>query len=618
MIPRCCVRTRFRLGRYHAAPQVIRLGVKCVVFEVTTEPKEVRMSSPASVNAAAPSTVPRPLVTRRERFALAAVTLLVFTTTGFLTADAADTGSVFTPISPQRLLDTRTNVGLAGPFTSDQPRSLDVTGNVAVVLPGNSIGAATVVPDGATGIVANITAVSPTTIGYVAVRPATATGEPTTSNINFTTPGAIVPNSVTVELPVGGAADVVGHIQLWFHGTDPAATTHILVDIVGYYSAGAGGGPQGPIGPQGPTGPVGPAGTPATGHSTSALDAGTNVIDTAVVIGTNGNPIISYYDNTNDDLKVAACNNPTCTTSTNSVLDSGGNVGYDPSITVGANGNPVISYWDSSNNDLKVATCSNPTCVGVATLTTVENGGLYSSITIGTNGNPVISFYDTAPNSDLKVTACNNPTCTSATTTLLDSVGNVGLDTSIAIGTNGNPIISYWDATSDDLKVAACNNPTCTSATITPVDTAGEVGAFNSIAIGTNGNPVISYFQAVAVDLKIAACNDPSCTSATITPIDTASNVGQHSSITIGTNGNPIISYLDLANLDLKIAACNNPTCTTANATPVNVNGSRGFHTSITIGTDGNPVVSYMGANNDLNVTTCGNPTCTNYPARRR
>ncbi len=56
---------------------------------------------------------------------------------------------------------------------------------------------------------------------------------------------------------------------------------------------------------------------------------------------------------------------------------------------------------------------------------------------------------------DLKVAKCTNPACTGAVSiTRLDSAGNVGEYTSIAIGTDGNAVISYFDDTNDDLKVA--------------------------------------------------------------------------------------------------------------------------------------------------------------------
>jgi hypothetical protein len=339
--------------------------------------------------------------------------------------------------------------------------------------------------------------------------------------------------------------------------------------------------------------------------------------ETSIAIGTNGNPIISYHDSTNGDLKIAACNNPTCTTSTNTTIDSTGVVGTDSSITIGTNGNPIISYWDDTNGDLKVAACLNPTCT-TSTNTTIDSAGLvgqYTSIAIGINGNPIISYFDNT-NGALKIATCNNPTCTtSTTTTTIDSAGNVGLSTSITIGTNGNPIISYYDITNGVLKVAACKNPTCTGATENDrsdnyiIDSAGLVGYHTSITIGTNGNPIISYYDITNGDLKIAACNNPTCTGATElerstnTTIDSGGAVGGYTSIAIGTNGNPIISYYDQDNSALKVTACNNPTCTTSTNTTIDSAGVVGQYTSIAIGINGNPIISYYDiTNQDLKV----------------
>jgi hypothetical protein len=50
------------------------------------------------------------------------------------------------------------------------------------------------------------------------------------------------------------------------------------------------------------------------------------------------------------------------------------------------------------------------------------------------------------------------------------SGGVVGRNTSIALTSSGNPVISYYDDTNRDLKVAVCNDATCSSPTITTVD----------------------------------------------------------------------------------------------------------------------------------------------------
>jgi hypothetical protein len=154
---------------------------------------------------------------------------------------------------------------------------------------------------------------------------------------------------------------------------------------------------------------------------------------------------------------------------------------------------------------------------------------------------------DTALAGKSDVTSLMAPIAPSLPVTI-DSTGNVGAHTSITIGTNGNPIISYLDGSNSDLKVAACNNPTCTTSTNTTIDSNGYVGFNSSITIGINGNPIISYYDLSNSNLKVAACNNPTCTTSTNTTIDSDGNVGYETSITIGTNGNPIISYYDFTN----------------------------------------------------------------------
>lgn len=483
---------------------------------------------------------------------------------GLVATHAASTPSVFVAVTPQRVLDTRFDIGLTDQFTGGTSRTLDVTGTIAIVQPGNTAGTATVVPDGATAIVANVTAVRPTSTGYVSVRPGNANGTPTTSTVNIPTAGGLYPNSATVEIPTTG--DRAGTVDLYYFADTPGGTTHLLFDIVGYYTPGGAGipgptGPQGPAGPAGPTGPagmtgpVGPAGTALPpGHSIARVGTGTMP---SIAIGVNGTPIVSRVEA--GALRISACLDPTCQSVDEQTLDSSVTVEGRTSIVVNRDGLPVVSYYDATNRNLKVASCTSPTCTGPIELRTLDatgDVGAEPAIAIGANGNPVISYRDIT-NADVKVAACTDPTCASATVTTVDSAGNVGQDTSIALGSNGNPLIAYSDVTNNRVKVAACANPTCTSATLTAVTTNGLFSP--SLTVGDDGLPVIAYTGGVFAT-RVVACANPTCSAATVTTLATGFSALDQS-IVIGSSGHPVIGSYSQEDSAVFVTTCGNSTC---------------------------------------------------------
>jgi hypothetical protein len=289
------------------------------------------------------------------------------------------------------------------------------------------------------------------------------------------------------------------------------------------------------------------------------LDSVGNVGEsTSLELTASGNPVVSYYARGSEDLKLAVCSNPTCSTApTLRTLDSTGNVGGYTSLVLNSSGNPVVSYYDSTNGDLKLAVCGDLTCSTPPALRTLDSAGIVgrdTSLVLNSSGNPVVSYTDLT-NSDLKLAICSNSTCSTAPTLrTLDSAGAVGFNTSLVLNSSGNPVVSYYDSTNGDLKLAICSNSTCsTTPTLRTLDGANAVGLDTSLVLTSSGNPVVSYFDTTNDDLKLAVCGDPTCLSVSARILDSAGNVGQFTSLALSSTGNPVVSYRDSTNSDVKL-----------------------------------------------------------------
>jgi hypothetical protein len=171
----------------------------------------------------------------------------------------SSSASSFVPVSPVRVLDTRSDLGLAE-VTDGVAGTLKVTGSIPTATSGGVVNAV-VVPAGATAVVLNVTAVNPTAGGYVSLRPGDATGAPTVSTLNVTA-GGTFPNGATITIPTTGT--YAGQIQVWYEAEGTTVgSTELLIDIAGYYQLASTGpaGATGPAGPQGETGSAGANGT---------------------------------------------------------------------------------------------------------------------------------------------------------------------------------------------------------------------------------------------------------------------------------------------------------------------------------------------------------------------
>lgn len=357
------------------------------------------------------------------------------------------------------------------------------------------------------------------------------------------------------------------------------------------------------------------------------------------VVGNN--PAISFYDTTLDELKYIRATSMTGDLVGDWALapftvDAGTgttpNVGEYSSLEV-VNNKPAISYYDAANGNLNYVRANNATGMPDGSTTPlwgtpviVESAGTtgsYTSLEV-VNGFPAISYYRggggvATSNNNLKYARSTNVDGAGGWTIMdVDLTGTVGQHTSL-VEANGNPAISYFDATNTNLKYARANIPSpsttadWSTVTLDSPTSVGSLGTFTSVVIVDGNYPAICYYDATNFDLKFVRAtnstgidpgNPPPWSTRQAIDRGSGGHVGQHTSMAI-VAGNPAVSYYNASEQTLRYIRANEPEGTTW-AKPVTIDIGTPLNTTLAnVGqysslafVDGRPAIAYYDATN--------------------
>jgi len=265
----------------------------------------------------------------------------------------------------------------------------------------------------------------------------------------------------------------------------------------------------------------------------------------SLALDSSDNPHISYFDQTNCDLKYACWGGFNWQMET---VDSVGHVGWYTSLALDSAGNPHISYYDATFGNLKYARWDGSswqieTVDGL--ISKQSNVGYYTSLALDSSDYPHISYHDVS-NGNLKYTnwdgaAWQTETVDGHMSLLLD----VGLRSSLALDSSDYPHISYHGYTNEHLKYARWDG---SSWHIEAID---DIGDYTQISLALNSLdlPHISYLDGNYRNLKYARWDGFTWQ---IETVDSSGSVGYNASLALDSSDNPHIAYKDLTNNNLK------------------------------------------------------------------
>ncbi len=264
-------------------------------------------------------------------------------------------------------------------------------------------------------------------------------------------------------------------------------------------------------------------------------------------------------------------------------------------------------FYLADERRLIASSCSGLTCSGANPLTNpaLDRGRHVSAATrTALTNRPLLAYYD-ATNGDLIALDCLGAECSFGIERTLESAGNVGQDTAIAIDpATGFAVISYYDVGNGDLRLYRCASALCDSGSSVLVDGTGDRGR-NSSIVFAGSTLWIAYEDRTSGALMRARSTSPFSTFAVVSQPG-----GVEPSLTADGAGLLDMVWRETVTQTLQRLRCQDATCSTA-AQSTLAGAGRAFRPSATRTSAGNLMVSHAEpAANSVRATVCPDAAC--------
>jgi len=190
-------------------------------------------------------------------------------------------------------------------------------------------------------------------------------------------------------------------------------------------------------------------------------------------------------------------------------------------------------------------------------------------------------------------------TASAMTTHVVDSIGDVGIDSIVRFAPDGLPVIAYLQAipltNHFNLKVAKCAVPTCQSTSSILVVAPTTVVALGDMQVGADGRPLIAFSDDAGP--RLMRCGDPACASANnVNPLEAppgwiANRIGLAPNGRVFAVGSRTVG-IGPRWTEISLVRCADTTCASSNfVTLPNADGIA----DMAIDADGVPVIAWAG-----------------------
>jgi len=227
---------------------------------------------------------------------------------------------------------------------------------------------------------------------------------------------------------------------------------------------------------------------------------------------------------------------------------------YDhPALVVDAGGTVRVAFWSNAVNHFLELYARPPlgSWVKTADLYSVGNSPVIAPDPSG--GMHLLYQYYTAPDYQVVYQYLPPASTVFESAIVVEPDSQIGFSPALELAPSGELHASYYDKTNGDLRYA--HRPVGGSWVATAIDTQGDVGLFTAMALDAAGGIYISY-MATNGDVKLAYKSPGG--SWMISMVDSVGPIGTGqgggTSIALDGSGGVVIAYFDFAHGDLKVA----------------------------------------------------------------